>query len=184
MGGAASSLLDEGKCTYIRGTRAVGGLPGSAAPAGGPAQLRRPWPPRARAERVSAPPSTCGAQPAGAGTSGARGRLARPAFSCGPGLGRGCAWAGAQRAGDALGSAAARLREAGAGRGVGDATSFSPLSPPGGLFRPGPETPCSPLSSELFLKRAAGISLVYGDFPGDSRPIKQNFPPGNVGLVL
>lgn len=152
MGGSASTLLDEGKCTYIRGTRAGASREPRTRPgACTAARTLAPegaWgsPPRARcpAPALHLRRATCGR-----GVLGGPRRPAGPAFSlrrrgCTPALGRGGASAGGPRAGGALGSAAARLREAGAGRGVGDATLLSRLSPPWGLFRPGPRNTSLP----------------------------------------
>lgn len=101
-----------------------------------------------------------------------------------------------ERAGDALGSAAGRLGETGAGYGVGDHPGSSTRPASMSLLHPTPaqqhlpilSVPVPGLSSEPFLnlpqKEQWGISLASRDFPGDSRPMKQNFPPGTVGLVL
>lgn len=109
MGGSASSLLDEGKCTYIRGTRAEG-FPGAAHPPGGlhccadpdprgrvgepaPRPVSRARPPpaprhlRARGPRGPTAPGGASFLPAPPGLH-ARAR-ARRRFGRGP-AGRGC----------------------------------------------------------------------------------------------
>lgn len=183
---------------YVRG-----GLPGSTAPAGGPHSCAHPAPEgawRAGARRAPHPPAA--ARYLRARGPPGPGRVARPAASRRrrsrtPELGRGRSW---DPDGDRSGGGwSARPRCSGKGGGAdaggrcrprGGGRDLISTSQPalGSVQARIQKTPRSPFSSELFLslpqKTGAGISLVCGDFPGDSRPLTQNFPPGNVGLVL
>lgn len=208
MGGSASSQLDEGKCAYIRGTPAGASRERGAGPPRALGQAGRPGTgPTGRDPRGARrlpPPSPALHGPLSSGGRGP-GRGARRLLSQ-----RSSSWRAArhepwpgwgalqpgERAGDALGSAAGRLGETGAGYGVGDHPGSSTRPASMSLLHPTPaqqhlpilSVPVPGLSSEPFLnlpqKEQWGISLASRDFPGDSRPMKQNFPPGTVGLVL
>lgn len=137
MGGSASSLLDEGKCTYIRGTRARGACRGRGARPGGlhrradpdprgrvASGCRTRPPPEARHRRAWGPRERTA--PRGASSLPAPGPHAwAPAglrFGRGP-AGGGCS---GKRRGTVVGG---RCRARGGG-----ATPFFPLSPPWGLI--------------------------------------------------
>lgn len=110
----------------------------------------------------------------------------------------GCSWtARPGRAGlGMLGEAPREARERQVQAAGWGKTSFPPLRPPGARS---PRPPTHPGQKHLaFLsldwvvlscfwtcrRTPQGISLASGDFPGDSWPTEQNFPPGLSGLVL
>lgn len=157
------------------------GLPGSRAPARGPALLRGPWPQRARggarpAPGVPRPPSTCGAPPAGAGSSGAHGDRRGQLSPCAAGAARPRSGEAALRPGARGRGVLWEARRHGCGRqvraaGWGTRPCFLGSARLGVCSGPGPETPRSPLSSELFLNLPQREPRGYPSFMKTSRGI-------------